>query len=135
MSQIVEVRRKLGPRLEAGHGTRNGREMPAGTLSSRPPAGPALAGEPRIPEVAPRRRAEAAAELAAGRVEREVVTQLYLAHVLVEDLLDPLILRGPVHELEIDDEPDLFELLLGHDRGLIHELVFSIRYPAYGLAA
>src|SRR3989441_12092108 len=49
-------------------------------------------------------------------------------------LLHPLILPGPVHQLEIDDEPDLLELLLGHDRGLIHELVFLVRDPADRLA-
>src|SRR5207245_8536519 len=52
--------------------------------------------------------------------------QLGLLHAMVE--------RGPVHHLEIDDEADRLELLLGDERRLVHELVFARADPPHRLA-
>src|SRR5262245_35607807 len=154
-----------------------------------------LAGQPRVPEIEPWRRAELAAQLLAGDVERVVVTKLHLADVLVMNrldafqeglallrvallshlgdqallllvapptleraaegdverrvgiegiaghvglpqlrLLDALVERRPVDDLKIDDEAEGLELLLGHQRRLVHELVFARADPAHGLA-
>src|SRR5262249_35781998 len=61
------------------------------------------------------------------RVSRDVeLPQLRLLHTLVQ--------RGPVHHLEVDDEPELFELLLRHERRFVHELVFLRADPTHGLA-
>src|SRR5205085_1984560 len=51
---------------------------------------PAPAGQPRVPEVQERRRAEAPAQLLAGGPEEEGVAELDAADVLVEDRLDPV---------------------------------------------
>src|SRR5262250_733368 len=48
------------------------------------------ARQPGVPEVKARRRAEVAAQLLAGDVQRVVVAELHLADVLVVDRLDPL---------------------------------------------
>src|SRR5262245_15262230 len=154
-----------------------------------------LASQPGVPEIQPRRRPEVAAELLAGDVERVVVTQLHLAHVLVMNrldafqqglallrvaflphlgdqallllvappaleraaegdverrvwiegiaghvrlpqlrLLDALVERRPVDDLKIDDEAEGLELLLGHQRRLVHELVLARADPAHRLA-
>src|SRR5438874_12861232 len=50
----------------------------------------ALPCQPAVPEIQPRRRAELAAQLAAGHVERVVIAELHLPDVLVVERLDPL---------------------------------------------
>src|SRR5262249_27497924 len=52
--------------------------------------------------------------------------QLGLLHALVE--------RRPVDDLKVDDEADGLELLLAHQRRLVHEFVFARTDPAHRLA-
>src|SRR5262245_51734593 len=48
-------------------------------------------------------------------------------------LLRAVIEGGPVDNLQVHGEPHFFELLLGHERVLIHELVLARRDPPQGL--
>src|SRR5262245_27816042 len=57
---------------------------------------------------------------------REDVPELGLLRAVIEG--------GPVDDLQIHDQPHFFELLLGHERVLVHELVLARRDPPEGLA-
>src|SRR5213080_920401 len=61
-----------------------------------------------------------------GEARREDVPQLRLVAPLDE--------RRPVDHLEVHREASLLELLLGHERILVHPLIFLRRDPAHGLA-
>src|SRR5438105_12318175 len=72
---------------------------------------------------------------AEGDVQRGVGVQRIAGHVGLPQLrlLHALVQCRPVDHLEIDDEADRLELLLGDQRRLVHELVFARAYPAHRL--